>query len=70
MESWGEVLWDRHDQVLAEVGQSRRDLERYYGEFFIQRSRIEEEYAMSIKNVIKMFSTGGNSQIRLNRQFR
>jgi hypothetical protein len=70
MESLGEVLWDRHGQVLAEVGQSRRDLETFYGEFFIQRSRIEEKYAMSIKSLIKMFSTGRNGQIRSNRKFR
>ena len=70
MESWGEVLWDRHGQVLAEVAQSRRYLERYCGEFFEQRSRVEEEYARNIKSLIKMFSTGGNSQIRSNVKFR
>ena len=70
MESWGEVLWDRHGQVLAEVGESRRELERFYGEFFTQRSRIEEEYARNTKSLIKMFSTGGNIKIGSNVKFR
>ena len=56
MESWGEVLWDRHGQVLAEVAQSRIDLERYYGEFFEQRSRVEDEYARNIKIHISFLS--------------
>ena len=70
MECWGEVLWDRHDLVVSEVQQSRRDLERFYGEFFIHRSRIEEEYDRNSKSLIQMFSTGGNSQIRSNVKFR
>ena len=44
MSSWGAELWDKYDQVIVEVGQAARQSERFYGDFFKQRSRIEEEY--------------------------
>ena len=55
--SWSEDMCDRYNQVLAEVSHSTRDLECLVGGFFKERRRIEEEYVINIRRLIKTYSS-------------
>jgi len=54
--SWGVELWDRYDSVVRQVSQSSRELDTWYGSFFKERSRIENEYARSLRKLIKTYT--------------
>eukprot|EP00092_Neocalanus_flemingeri_P058116 GFUD01069205.1.p1 GENE.GFUD01069205.1~~GFUD01069205.1.p1 ORF type:complete len:558 (+),score=166.38 GFUD01069205.1:488-2161(+) len=53
--SWGVELWDRYDSVVNQVSQSSRELDTWYGSFFKERSKIENEYARSLRKLIKTY---------------
>jgi len=53
--SWGDELWDKYDNVVVHVGQSTRELDTWYGSFFKERSKIENEYARSLRKLIKTY---------------
>lgn len=54
--SWGDELWDRYDNVVSQVTQSTRELDSWYGNFFKERSKIENEYARSLRKLIKAYT--------------
>jgi len=54
--SWGDELWDRYDNVVSQVTQSTRELDTWYGNFFKERSKIENEYARSLRKLIKAYT--------------
>lgn len=54
--NWGDELWDRYDSVVSQVSQSTRELDSWYGNFFKERSKIENEYARSLRKLIKTYS--------------
>jgi len=53
--SWGDELWDRYDSVAVYVGQTTRELDTWYGNFFKERSKIENEYAKNLRKLIKTY---------------
>ena len=54
--SWGVELWDRYDSVVSQVSQSSRELDTWYGSFFKDRCKIENEYARSLRKLIKTYT--------------
>lgn len=54
--NWGDELWDRYDSVVSQVSQSTRELDSWYGNFFKERSKIENEYARSLRKLIKTYT--------------
>jgi len=53
--SWGVELWDRYDSVVSQVSHSNKELDTWYGSFFKERSKIENEYARSLRKLIKTY---------------
>jgi len=49
-------LWDRYSNVLTQVTQSTKELDGWYGNFFKERSKIENEYARSLRKLIKAYT--------------
>jgi len=56
MGSWGSELWDQSDSLFREVARSTKELDTWYGTFFKERSKVEADYAKSLRKLIKNFS--------------